>query len=93
MMLALQADQTDNCLAADTDAAWFGDQNDIGGQTAARRYFYVRSYASPLGGMVGIPSGMPVSYVTGSPTLLMPPTFRLATEERFKTDIGEPPHG
>jgi hypothetical protein len=61
-----------NWLAAQTNAAGFGDLKSLRRTTAPRRYFYVHSLLHTLFGraIAGIPSGMPVSVVTGSPTLL-----------------------
>lgn len=61
-----------NGFAAKTNAAWFGDQNNSRRTTATRRYFYVHTLLRAFFGraIAGIPSGMPVSLGTGSPTLL-----------------------
>lgn len=93
MMLAPRPTVPHNGRAAQTTAAWFGDQKSLRRTTASRRYFYVHSRLRTLFGwaIVGIPSGMPGSVVSGSPTLLSARPPHLAMSGGLPTHGGR--HG
>lgn len=71
-MLAQSSLLRHTLTVANTNATWFGDQTVLRRTTAAWRYFYVRTLLRTLFGraIAGIPSGMPVPWDAGSPTLL-----------------------
>lgn len=71
-MLALFNPLRHTLPVANTNATWFGDQNRSGGRSAIERIFYVPTLLRTLYGraIAGIPSGMPGSLISGSPTLL-----------------------
>jgi hypothetical protein len=71
-MIASPLAMVHTCAVANTNATGFGDLKSHRRTTATRRYFYVHTLLRTLFGraIAGIPSGMPGSFVSGSPTLL-----------------------
>lgn len=74
-------------FAAETAAARFGDLKSHRRTDACMAFFYVRTHLRAFYGraIAGIPSGMPVSVVTGSPTLLSARPPHLAMGSGFNS--------